>query len=55
MSYNVDYKLVRNSSVGPELYEDEAISLPAKPGVLKYGELLVSERGVTDPVHPSLR
>jgi hypothetical protein len=38
--------LVRNSSVGSELCKDEAISLPAKPGVLKYGELLVSERGV---------
>lgn len=42
-----DYKLVRNSSVGSELFEDEARTLATKLGVrqLKDGELLVSEGG----------
>ena len=45
MSKNADYKLVRNSSVGAELHEDEAKTLAAILGVrqLKDGELLVSE------------
>ena len=45
MSKNADYKLVRNSSVGAELHEDEAKALAAILGVrqLKDGELLVSE------------
>jgi CRP/FNR family transcriptional regulator, cyclic AMP receptor protein len=47
MSNTADYKLVRNSSVGSELHEDEARVLAAKLGVrqLKDGELLVSEGG----------
>lgn len=47
MSNNADYKLVRNSSVGAELHEDEAKTLAAILGVrhLKDGELLVSEGG----------
>ncbi len=47
MSNAVDYKLVRNSSVGSELHEDEARTLAAILGVrlLKDGELLVSEGG----------
>lgn len=47
MSNNADYKLVRNSSVGAELHEDEAKALAAIMGVrqLKDGELLVSEGG----------
>jgi CRP/FNR family cyclic AMP-dependent transcriptional regulator len=45
MNDNADYKLVRNSSLGAELHEDEARNLAAKMGVhhLKDGELLVSE------------
>jgi CRP-like cAMP-binding protein len=45
MSAVADYKLVRNSSVGPELTEDEAKLLAGKLGVrqLKDGELLVKE------------
>ena len=45
MSNTADYKLVRNSSVGAELHEDEAKTLGAILGVrqLKDGELLVSE------------
>ena len=45
MSNTADYKLVRNSSVGSELHEDEAKTLAAKLGVrqLKDGELLVNE------------
>ena len=47
MSNTADYKLVRNSSVGSELHEDEARTLAAILGVrqLKDGELLVSEGG----------
>jgi CRP/FNR family transcriptional regulator, cyclic AMP receptor protein len=47
MGNSADYKLVRNSSVGSELHEDEAKSLAAILGVrqLKDGELLVSEGG----------
>lgn len=47
MSNTADYKLVRNSSVGSELHEDEAKILAAILGVrqLKDGELLVSEGG----------
>jgi len=47
MSNTADYKLVRNSSVGAELHEDEAQALAAILGVrqLKDGELLVSEGG----------
>ena len=45
MNNSADYKLVRNSTVGAELHEDEAKSLAAILGVrqLKDGELLVSE------------
>jgi CRP/FNR family cyclic AMP-dependent transcriptional regulator len=45
MSNTADYKLVRNSTVGTELHEDEAKTLAAKLGVrhLKDGELLVKE------------
>ena len=45
MNNTADYKLVRNSSVGAELHEDEAKTLVAILGVrqLKDGELLVSE------------
>ena len=45
MSNSADYKLVRNSTVGAELHEDEAGTLAAILGVrqLKDGELLVSE------------
>jgi CRP-like cAMP-binding protein len=45
MSETADYKLVRNSSVGAELTEDEARILAEKLGErhLKEGELLVSE------------
>ena len=47
MSNTADYKLVRNSSVGAELHEDEAKTLAKILGVrqLKDGELLVSEGG----------
>lgn len=47
MSNIVDYQLVRNSSVGSELHEDEAKALAAILGVrqLKEGELVVSEGG----------
>ncbi len=47
MSNTADYQLVRNSSVGSELHEDEAKTLAAILGVrhLKDGELLVSEGG----------
>lgn len=47
MSNTADYKLVRNSSVGSELHEEEARALAAILGVrhLKDGELLVSEGG----------
>jgi CRP/FNR family cyclic AMP-dependent transcriptional regulator len=47
MSNTADYQLVRNSSVGAELYEGEAKTLAAILGVrrLKDGELLVSEGG----------
>lgn len=47
MSNSADYQLVRNSSVGSELHEDEARTLAAILGVrqLKDGELLVSEGG----------
>jgi CRP/FNR family transcriptional regulator, cyclic AMP receptor protein len=47
MSNSADYKLVRNSSVGAELHEDEAKTLAGILGVrqLKDGELLVSEGG----------
>ena len=47
MSKSADYKLVRNSTVGAELHEDEARTLAAILGVrhLKDGELLVSEGG----------
>jgi len=47
MSNSADYQLVRNSSVGAELYEDEAKTLATILGVrhLKDGELLVSEGG----------
>jgi CRP/FNR family cyclic AMP-dependent transcriptional regulator len=45
MSNTADYRLVRNSSVGTELHEDEARTLATKLGVrhLKDGELLVKE------------
>ena len=45
MSNAADYKLVRNSTVGAELHEDEAKTLAAILGVrqLKDRELLVSE------------
>lgn len=45
MSAVADYKQVRNSSVGPELTEDDARMLAEKLGVrhLKDGELLVKE------------
>lgn len=45
MSGVADYKLVRNSAVGPELTEEEAKLLAGKLGVrhLKDGELLVKE------------
>ena len=45
MGNTADYKLVRNSSVGAELHEDEAKTLASKLGVrhLKDGELLVNE------------
>ncbi len=45
MSNTADYKLVRNSSVGAELHENEAKTLAATMGVrhLKDGELLISE------------
>jgi CRP/FNR family cyclic AMP-dependent transcriptional regulator len=45
MSNTADYRLVRNSSVGTELHEDEARTLATKLGVrhLKDGELLISE------------
>ena len=45
MSAVADYKQVRNSSVGPELTEEEAKVLAGKLGVrhLKDGELLVKE------------
>lgn len=45
MSEVADYKLVRNSTVGTELNEDNAKLLAAKLGVrrLKDGELLVKE------------
>lgn len=47
MAHTADYQLVRNSSVGAELYEDEAKTLASILGVrhLKDGELLVSEGG----------
>jgi CRP/FNR family transcriptional regulator, cyclic AMP receptor protein len=47
MGNSADYKLVRNSSVGSELHEDEARILAAILGVrhVKDGELLVSEGG----------
>ena len=47
MGHSADYKLVRNSTVGAELHEDEARTLAAILGVrhLKDGELLVSEGG----------
>ena len=47
MSDTADYRLVRNSSVGAELHEDEAKTLAAILGVrqLKDDELLVSEGG----------
>ena len=45
MINSAEYKLVRNSTVGAELFEDEAKALAAILGVrlLKDGELLVSE------------
>ncbi|MES1982866.1 MAG: cyclic nucleotide-binding domain-containing protein [Pseudomonadota bacterium] len=45
MGNTADYKLLRNSSVGAELHEDEARALADKMGVrqLKDGELLISE------------
>ncbi|MFZ2541872.1 MAG: cyclic nucleotide-binding domain-containing protein [Gallionella sp.] len=45
MNSAADYKLVRNSTIGAELHEDEAKTLAAILGVrqLKDGELLVSE------------
>lgn len=45
MSNSADYKLVRNSTVGTELTEDEARLLAAKMGVrqLQDGEFLVKE------------
>jgi CRP/FNR family transcriptional regulator, cyclic AMP receptor protein len=45
MGDSADYKLIRNSTVGPELTEDEARTLAGKVGVrqLKSGELLVNE------------
>lgn len=45
MSNSADYRLVRNSTVGAELHEDEARILASVLGVrdLKDGELLVSE------------
>lgn len=47
MSNAADYKLIRNSSVGSEIHEDEAKILAAILGVrqVKDGELLVSEGG----------
>ena len=47
MSDTADHKLVRNSSVGAELFEDEAKTLAEVLGVrqLKDGELLVNEGG----------
>ena len=47
MSNSADYQLVRNSTVGAELHEDEAKTLAAILGVrhVKDGELLVSEGG----------
>ena len=47
MINTADHQLVRNSSVGAELYEGEAKTLAAILGVrhLKDGELLVSEGG----------
>ncbi len=47
MNEVADYKLVRNSSVGAELHEEEAKILATVLGVrhLKDGELLVSEGG----------
>ncbi len=47
MGNTADYKLLRNSSVGAELHEDEAKTLAAKIGVrqLKDGELLIKEGG----------
>jgi CRP/FNR family cyclic AMP-dependent transcriptional regulator len=49
MSNTADYKLLRNSSVGAELHEDEARALADKMSVrqLQDGELLISE-GVAD-------
>src|SRR3569832_664916 len=49
MGNTADYKLLRNSSVGAELHEDEARTLAEKIGVrqLKDGELLISE-GASD-------
>lgn len=47
MSNTADYRLVRNSSVGAELHEDEAKTMAAILGVrhLQDDELLVSEGG----------
>jgi CRP/FNR family transcriptional regulator, cyclic AMP receptor protein len=47
MSDNANYQLVRNSSVGAELHENEAKTLATVLGVrhLKDGELLISEGG----------
>lgn len=47
MSNAADYQLVRNSTVGAELHEDEARTLAAIMGVrqVQDGELLVSEGG----------
>jgi CRP-like cAMP-binding protein len=47
MSMTADYQLVRNSSVGSELHENEAKTLAAILDVrqLKEGDLLVSEGG----------
>lgn len=47
MSNTADYQLVRNSSVGSELHEDDAKQLAAILGVrqLQDNELLVSEGG----------
>ncbi|MEW6313596.1 MAG: cyclic nucleotide-binding domain-containing protein [Pseudomonadota bacterium] len=47
MGNTADYQRVRNSSLGAELYEDEARTLAGIMGVrqLKDGELLISEGG----------
>ena len=45
MSESADFKVIRNSTVGSELTEDEARTFASKAGVrhLKDGELLVAE------------